>query len=225
MHTLLLLLTVSTTLVLRSGDRIAVDGPVTEKNGVITFRAAGTMYSMKLADIERIEKSEGPSAKPDATAPAAKAASATGPVKKLAATEEQKKKLLTDLEKNHSGTPAPRQPSLETPPPPPTKAEVAEKERDEWAWRRDARAHEEAVRRAKEELQLLQTRIEKLQSEILSFVSLGYKPNQFTYQSTELVRTKERIPYAELEVERAQRAHDQFREDARRLGILPGWLR
>jgi hypothetical protein len=81
------------------------------------------------------------------------------------------------------------------------------------------------VRRAREELQLLETRIEQLRSEIHSFVSQGYKPRQFSYQTSELVRAEERLPYAQLALERAQRANEQFRDDARRMGILPGWLR
>ena len=39
-------------------------------------------------------------------------------------------------------------------------------------------------------------------------------------------RTLEEIfPAADVDVQRAQRAYDQFREDARRQGVLPGWLR
>ena len=41
----------------------------------------------------------------------------------------------------------------------------------------------------------------------------------------ELVQTQEQIPRAELELHRAQREHDQFRDDARRQGVTPGWLR
>jgi len=37
--------------------------------------------------------------------------------------------------------------------------------------------------------------------------------------------TLDQIPAAELEVTRAERANAQFRDDARKQGILPGWLR
>lgn len=220
MNTLLLLLTIGTTLVLQSGRRIVVDGAVREENGVVYFRSAGTLYSVNAAEVLRIER---------ATAPPEPKAEEKAVVKaaprRLRVSDEERRKILEALEKNHSGTPAPRQAMLDDPPPPPTKDEIARLQREEWDWRRDARAHEEAVRRAREELQLLERRIEQLRSEIHSFVAQGYKPRQFTYQTSELVRTEERIPYAQLELERALRAQEQFRDDARRLGILPGWLR
>ena len=106
-----------------------------------------------------------------------------------------------------------------------TPTEQIAKSEDEWSWRRTARGHEEAVRRAREELQLLHDRAEQLRQQIRTFLSLGFKPNEFSYQSTELQYTVDAIPRAELEVERAQRALDQFRDDARKQGILPGWLR
>ena len=219
MNTVFLLLTIGTTLVLQSGDRIAVDGPVREENGVVVFRSAGTLYSVDADDVLRIERPT-PEMAPDAATITVKPAA-----RRLRVSEEERRRLLDELEKNHTGTPTPRQAALDDPAPPPTRAEVEQLQREEWDWRRDARAHEEAVRRAKEELQLLVTRIEQLKTEIHSFVSQGFKPRQFTYQSSELVRAQERIPYAELAVERAQRDLDQFRDDARRLGVLPGWLR
>jgi hypothetical protein len=90
---------------------------------------------------------------------------------------------------------------------------------------RPARAREEQVRRAQENLALLQQRISDLEFEISGFLSLGYTPQQFTYQTTQLAYAREQIPVAQREVSRAQRAYDQFRDDARRQGVLPGWLR
>ena len=37
--------------------------------------------------------------------------------------------------------------------------------------------------------------------------------------------TLEAIPSAQLEVQRAEREYDQFRDEARRRGVIPGWLR
>jgi hypothetical protein len=74
-------------------------------------------------------------------------------------------------------------------------------------------------------VELLRARAEALKHQIEQFFSLGYHANQFTYQSSELQLTLDQLPAAELAVTRAQRANDQFREDARRLGITPGWLR
>ena len=72
---------------------------------------------------------------------------------------------------------------------------------------------------------MLLDRAEQLRSEISGLISLGWKPASFTYQTTLLAYTEEAIPAAELAVTRAQRLYDQFREDARRMGIMPGWLR
>ncbi|PYQ29978.1 MAG: hypothetical protein DMF56_09635 [Acidobacteria bacterium] len=209
----ILFLLVSSTLVLRSGDRIIADGPVKEENGVVTFRAKGTLYSLPAIEIDRIE---------DASANAQTAEVAKT---KFKVSEEDRKRLLAELEANHSGTVAPQQQRPEPLPPPPTAAQQKGSEEDEWAWRREARAHEEAICRAKEELELLQTRAEELRRKILQLTALGYKPSSFTYDSIQLTNTLDAIPRAELEVTRAQRAFDEFREEARRRGIMPGWLR
>lgn len=212
MNALVLLLALTSVLVLRSGDRIAVEGAVREENGVVTFRSGGVVYSMPSTEVERIEKQD--------------ARDGDGKkVRRLAVTPEERKRLIAELEKNHGGTPPPKQATLEKAPDPPSRHEQERERREEAQWRREARAHEEAVTRAREELALLEERAQELQSQIHSFVSLGYKPNQFTYQTTRLARTLEQIPYARLELERAQRAYDQFREDARRAGVMPGWLR
>ena len=206
MNTLLLLLTLTTsTLVLRSGDRIAVEGTLREADGVYTFRSGGLLYSLPSSEVLRVEEA----------APAPK----EQPKKKLRLSTEERKRLLEELAKNHSGQPPKPQKLLEDPPPP------AEPNPDEAHWRARARAHEENLRRAHEELALLESRVEELRDQIHSFLSLGYKPRQFTYQTTQLARTEEQLPYARLEVTRAQRAWEQFQDDARRAGVLPGWLR
>jgi DNA repair exonuclease SbcCD ATPase subunit len=209
MNALVLLLTLTSTLVLRSGDRIAVEGKPQEANGVITFRTGGVLYSMPASEVERIEegkpRDDGRNALP----------------RRLRASEEERKRLLAELERNHSGGPAPSQPSLETAPPPPPASEKYE----ESQWRRKARAHQETLRRAEEELELLENRASELRSEIQSFISQGFKPHQFTYQTTQMQYTLDAIPAARLEITRATRAYEQFREDARREGVMPGWLR
>ena len=208
MNALLLLLTLTTsTLVLRSGDRIAVEGALRESNGVYTFRSGGALYSLPVSEVERIEE--------------VKAATAEKPTKKLRVSEEERRRLLAELAKSRGGTPPPPPPELQPEP----ERESVEPVGDEAEWRARARAHEEHIRRAHEELELLETRIEELRAQIHSFFSLGYDPRQFTYQTSELARAKEQIPYARLEVTRAERAWAQFKEDARRAGVMPGWLR
>lgn len=200
-------LLLAVTLVLHSGDRIAVDGDVREENGVVMFRTGGLLYSLPAEEVLRVEQ------------PADEAAQK--PRRKLRVSDEERKRLIAELEQNHAGTPS------NTPPPrladiPPA---AAPEPNDEQYWRSQARGHEENVRRAREEVALLESRAEELQSQINSFFSLGYKPRQFTYQTTQLARTLEQIPYAKLEVTRAERLWQQFREDARRAGVMPGWLR
>lgn len=218
MNALVLLLVLTTsTLVLRSGDRIAVDGPVREENGVVTFRSGGLLYSLPADEIDR-----------DATLqaePESGSAEAAEPTKRLRVSPEERERLLAELAKNHSGTPAPAEQLPENAAEPSTTIDVAEASRDEWSWRREARMYEDAVTRAREELELLESRVDELRSQIHSFMSLGYKPHQFTYQTTQLERTLATLPRARLELARAQRELERFREDARKLGVLPGWIR
>lgn len=212
MNALVLMLTLASTIVLRSGDRIAVDGAVREEKGVVIFRSNGVFYSMPRTEIDRIEKQE-------------RGEQRDAKVRRLAVSEEERRRLLAELEKNHSGVTQTPLPLPKEIPPPLSRQEAAEVRREENEWRREARAHEEAVRRAQEELAMLESRATELQSQIHGFVSLGYRPRQFTYQTTLLARTLEQIPYAKLDVTRALRAYEQFREDARRQGVMPGWLR
>lgn len=208
MNTLLLLLTLTTsTLVLRSGDRIAVEGTLREAGGVYTFRSGGLLYSLPASEVLRVED--------------APRAAAEKPVKKLRLSEEERKRLLEELEKNHEGTepPAPQTFVPEAP------RAAAEPHGDEHEWRARARDHEERIRRAQEELALLETRADELRSQIATFLSLGYQPRHFTYQTTQLAQTMDQIPYAKLEITRAERAWAQFKEDARKAGVMPGWLR
>jgi hypothetical protein len=217
----LLLTLTTTTLVLRSGDRIIVDTPPQTDNGVVTFRVKGTLYSLPVSEIERViqDAPAPPSAPRVATTPAAPKQT------KLAVSEDHKKRLLAELEQNHAGTPPPAQQRVEPLPPPPTAEETKLSDQDEWAWRREARTYMEAVRRGKEELELLESRVHDLQWRIFELASRGYKPKDYTYDSSQLVLTREQIPRAQLEVTRAERALEELRDEARRRGVMPGWLR
>jgi hypothetical protein len=218
MNALLLLLVLNSTLVLHSGDRIAVEGKPVEKDGILTFRSAGRLYSLPASEVERVEEVPEPGSVMEVVAEKPKA---TSP-RRRPVSDEERKRLLAELEKNHQGGGSMPAPIL---PPPPTREEAREQKREETSWRREARFHEEAVRRAKEEVELLENRALELQSKINFLVAQGYKPNQFTYDSSQLRYTLDRLPAARLEVTRALRAQDQFREDARREGVMPGWLR
>jgi hypothetical protein len=201
----------TTTLILRNGAHYDIDGPIREEQGRVIFRTGGGLYSIPLVDVDL-----------DATrAAVTKPIVATGDTdKKLKVTAAERDRLLRELEQNHSGTPAAVR-NIEKVAEPREAANSG----DEWAWRNAARAHEEAIRRAQEDLDLLRTRAATLKHQIEQFFALGYRPNQFSYQSSELQLTLDQIPATELAVTREQRANDQFRDDARKQGIMPGWLR
>ncbi len=219
MNALLLLLAVTTTLVLQSGDRIPVEGQPVQKDGVVMFRSGGVLYSLPATEVQQIESvtPEQVSVKP--------AAEKKDTPRRKPVSEEERNRLLAELEKNHGGTPPPPDQAPPRLDPPPSREEVKETRREESQWRREARFHEEAVRRAQEDLALLEARIDDYRGKIQSLISLGYKPHQFTYDTTQLQQAIEQVPFAQLEVTRAIRANEQFREDARREGVTPGWLR
>jgi hypothetical protein len=200
----------TTTLILRNGSRFDVDGPIREERGHIIFRS-GTLYSIPVAEVDM-----------EATrAAVTRTVIATvDQDKKLKVSASERDRLLRELEQNHSGSPA-QVLDLEKVVEPRESPDKG----DEWSWRNAARAHEEAIRRAKENVALLRDRAELLKRQIQQFVALGYRGRQFSYQSTELQLTLDQIPAAELEVTRAERANAQFRDDARKQGIMPGWLR
>jgi hypothetical protein len=204
---------ITTSLILRNGTRFEVNGPIREEQSRIIFRTTGALYSIPLADVDL-----------DATrAAVTKAVVVTNDAdRRLKVSTTERDRLLRELEQNHSGK-ASSGISIEPVSEPRETSEASKG--DEWSWRNAARSHEEAIRRAKENVELLRSRAEALKQQITQFFALGYKANQFTYQSSELQVTLDQLPAAELEITRAQRANDQFREDARRQGITPGWLR
>ena len=201
-------------LILRDGVRIDVDDPVKVENGQVMFRVGGTLYSVPADEVDLM-------AMRVISTPLNPAKSAART--RLRVAETERNRLLRELEQNHEGKPAPAE-ALRIPPgPTPEQREQATD--DEWIWRRQTRSYEEGIRRAQENVDLLQDRADQLKAHIASLLSLGYKPNQFSYETTQLAYTLEAIPSAQLEVQRAERAYDQFRDEARRRGVMPGWLR
>lgn len=215
MHFLLVTaLTIPTgTLVLRNGHRIDVDGTVRVEAGRVLFRSAGALYSVAEDEVDF-----------DAT----RAAAMTVAMReekpgRLRVTPEEKERLLKELEQNHNGTPA--SPEALRVPPGPSTEERQQATQDEWSWKRQARSYEEAVRQARENLDMLRDKAAALRAHIAGLLTLGYTPGQFTFDTTQLHYTEEQIPLAELEVQRAQRAYEQFRDEARRRDVPPGYLR
>src|SRR5688572_16766586 len=92
MNTLVLLFTLATsTLVLRSGDRIPVEGPVRQEKGVVTFRSNGLLYSMPASEIDHQATSA------SQVAQEKKAED----IRRLRVSAEERDRLLRELEKNH----------------------------------------------------------------------------------------------------------------------------
>ncbi|MGK2856715.1 MAG: hypothetical protein ACSLFQ_05855 [Thermoanaerobaculia bacterium] len=241
---LILALTVVTTpndaLSLRSGERIPVSGTVTMDGNRAIFRHAdGTLYSIPIDEID-VTATEAP--RPAAAEPRPRTAAEDRVLedliraaetksissRTLVVSEDEKQRLLVELRKSR-GTPEPARPYVPIYAPdsvaPVSERAATSRHADEWYWREKARVYNEAVLRRREDLQMLIDKERNLSDEILGLLSLGYDGNQFSYQVLSLARTRDRIPQARLELERAERARAQFMDDARRQNILPGWLR
>jgi hypothetical protein len=202
------------TLVLRTGERIAIEAPLRVDAGQVLFRSGGTLFTIPADEVDLdASRNEG--------SPVRVQTETRG--FKLRVSAEERDRLLRELEENHSGTARPM--SAVNVLPSPTAYERREMNGDEWSWRHQARSYEEDIRRTQEDLSLLQNRAETLKAHIAGLLSLGFQPSQFTYDTTQLAYTLEQIPHAELEVQRSQRGYDQFRDDARKQGVTPGWLR
>jgi len=232
--------TPSDTIVLRSGERIAVSGGVTLDGSRAVFRTPeGSLFSLPLDEID-VAATADPSAAPPAARRARTAAenkaldelvsstaSKTLSNRPLVVSEEEKRRLLDEL-KDSRGTPVPPRPYE------PLRFEASDNaprempgpgNSAEWAWRERARGYQETVRQRKEDLRMLVEKEQDLSDKIIGLLNLGYDGNQFSYEVISLARVRDQIPYARLELERAERALSQFMDDARRQNILPGWLR
>jgi hypothetical protein len=201
------------TLVLRSGQRVAVDGSVSVDAGRVLFRSGGALYSVAVDEVDL-------DATQAAGVPIAFREEKPG---RLKVSPEEKQRLIKELEQNHNGTAAPAD-ALQVPPGP-TPEERAAATQDEWSWKRQARQYEEAIRQAQENLDLLRNKAAAIRAHISGLLALGYTPNQFSFDTTQLHYTEDQIPQAQLDLQRAQRAYDQFRDEARRLDVPPGYLR
>jgi hypothetical protein len=230
----------TTTLVLRDGTRIEVSGPIQIDRGRLIFtKPDGKLYSLPVDELDEEATRNAPIVvKPADDDEASDEPARLGDVVKLQGTPEEQERLLREIEKNHSGTPGDPPTATKTAAakkggaqtasagtPAGSEVDVKSNAKDETYWRDRSRDYRENLLRAQEELELLLKRQHQLEEQILNFVSLGYKGNQFTYQTSELERIKQQIERARLEIVRAQRALDQFLDDARKADVLPGWLR
>lgn len=231
------------TLVLNSGEKLSVKQDVRIEEGLVIFRSdSGSLYSIPLdeIDLSRTETvNQGPRpaiapAGPKRSADQARldldrmlaARSLAG--RELVVSEDEKQRLIEEAARSRGvpSEPAAFPGELESEPAPPASGSATTSNtRDEWYWREKSRAYQDRVTRAREELQLLADKEQRLQDEILGLLSLGYNPNQFNLQVLQLAHTRDSLPRAQLNLERAERDLARFKDDARRQGILPGWLR
>ncbi|HXI12779.1 MAG TPA: hypothetical protein VNM92_09040 [Thermoanaerobaculia bacterium] len=212
------------TIVLRSGHRMDLEGSMTVREGQAIFTSANQrLYSIAIEEIDLPATEKLAAERKDSVTRRTSEASAR---RRIKVTDAERERLLREIEANHEGKPAPardlqrlRELTAES-------SSVTVSERgDERYWRDRARSFSEAVTRSKEDLQLLLDRQQQLEDQILGFLSLGYNARQFSYQAGQLQLTRDSLAAARLEVTRANRENDRFRDDARREGILPGWLR
>jgi hypothetical protein len=226
------------TLVLGSGERFAVRADVRIEEGLVVFRTdSGSLYSIPLSEID-LPRTEAANEMPRrAQAPAGPKRSAdqarvdleqlladrslSG--RQIVVSEEEKRRLIEEAQKSRGtpGEPAPLPKFDESG----STSSAERASRDEWYWREKSRAHHDRVERARENLELIVERERRLQDEILGLLSLGYKPDQFNLQVLQLAHARDSIPRAQLDLQRAERELARFKDDARRQGILPGWLR
>lgn len=206
-------------LVLRSGEVIAVEGEIRVEGDKAIFRgASGRLYSIAVDEIDFEATAERAERARDAVVERRRG---------FAVSEEEKERLLREIEKNRAGKPHVVPPStLPAPSPAPlaTTIDVVDRQ-EEWYWRERAQAHEERVRRARENLEMIVQREQRLEDEILGLIGLGWQSHQFSHQVWQLEVARNSIEPAQLELQRAERTLAQFRDNARRQGIPPGWLR
>ena len=222
MNVLVLLATLaisSNVLVLRSGDRIVIADHLEQRDGRVIFRSAsGGLFSIPIEEID-LAATMGQQAAPAPVARAAEVKPEPAATIPLKGSPEERKRLIAELEQNHGGTPPAEIHAQALAPTSP------KNDNEEWSWRNRAHAYEEAVRQAKENLDLIRTRADDLRAHVESLAMQGYKANQFTYDAGQLQMVLDQVPGAELEVKRAERAYEEFRDEARKRNILPGWLR
>lgn len=220
-------------IVLRSGQVIAVDELIRVERGRLIFVTdGGTLYSLRLTDVD-IEKT-------DARLPANRRATeeekpgkpqeseartyGAGLPRTLPVSEEEKKRILAEMEgRSHTGRAVPQ--SDDTEEAPPVVKKSPENEQDEWKWREAARGYRDAIERANERLNAARQRERELSDMLLMYAGSSGDATNYSYLVIQLADLRSMIPQLEGEVRRAEAAWAQFRDDARRQGILPGWLR
>lgn len=210
-------------LVLRSGHRMAVEGEVNLQQGKVVFRhPSGVLYSLPLAEVDIVATERANHHVVESEAWREREVPETeSPLSgRLRVSKAEKERLLRELEKSR-GTPVVRK--IE---PAPVVEEVEVRDRsEEMAWRAASKRLEEQVRSLADRVQMLRDRIEYLEDQIRTFIGMGMPGDQYGGNMIQLQDSRAMLEEAELALASAQRELEDFRETARRAGILPGWLR
>ena len=202
-----------------------MEGTVIERSErlILLKTRAGVVYSIPRESI-RSESDGAETATSRKTSVARPQRAGRLPEKKIRVDEEEKKRLLAELEKNHSGKVPPKQ-SWETAKPVAAAETVEVTERsDETYWREEARKRTEGVRRAREHYELLTRREQEIEDQVRMLLGRVHN-DHLGHHMIALADTRTMREQARLDIDRAQRDLDALHDDARREGILPGWLR
>jgi hypothetical protein len=216
-------------IVLRSGAVMNVTEVVRlERGRVIVAGADGALFSIRLSDIDveatdaRLQVEGKPEAAKDAPRQSASEEGEYLP-RKLPVSEEEKRRILAEMEKkSHTGRAVP-QPAYDEAEPD-LKVSIRGKS-DEEEWRRRSRAHRDAIERAQRELDLAIRQERQLNDVVLFFAGRSGDASNYGYLVHQLQDVRSMIPRLRISLEQAEQAWQRFQDDARRQGVLPGWLR
>jgi hypothetical protein len=216
-------------IVLRSGAVIDVLEVVKLERGRVVFAGAdGSLFSIRLSEID-VEATDARLGRPGEDPedpmirPRGESSELEPVTRKLPVSEEEKKRILAEMEKkSHTGRAAPEVVYEE--PEPDLKVSV-EGRTDEEEWRRRARALRDAVDRAKKELDLAIRQERQLNDVVLFFAGRSGDASNYGYLVHQLQDVRSMIPRLRISLEQAEQAWLRFQDDARRQGVLPGWLR
>ena len=217
-----------TTIELRSGEIIAADGVVEQQGSRTVFRVGTRAFSLASEEIVSLEVHEAvPTAAPEPALPRTEAihVSAVPPrTSTLNVDRQTAERVLNAIQPATEGTgrdqralPAP----VTFPPPSPDEPDPG----DEHYWRERWRQAQDGVADARQDLEWLRARERRLNDEILSLIALGYHESQMGRQAWQLQNTRDEIERAALRIQRAERELTRVRNDARREGAPPAWLR
>jgi hypothetical protein len=89
-------------------------------------------------------------------------------------------------------------------------------------WRNRARSAQEGVERARRRLEEAEAEVKRLETDFYSWDDGQYRDNVI---KPEWDRSKEALAHAREDLERARHELESLKDDARKAGAFPGWLR